>query len=91
MYFPDLPRKAVHGGFRSHSRLLPHIFRVRNIRFQHLAADYGHTPEVVYGVLTRDCVAAFDHHKRSWRVNTALIVSDDTSSVPVASALSSAS
>lgn len=67
--------RVVYGARRED---MPHIFRVRNIRFKHLADDYGHTPEVVYGVLNQDCIEAFDDYKRSWRVNTALIVSDDT-------------
>lgn len=64
--------RVVYGARRED---MPHLFRVRSIRFQHLAQDYGHSPEVIYGVLKDECVAAFDDHKRSWRVNAALIVS----------------
>ena len=57
---------------------LPHLFRVRNIRFQQLADDYGHAPEVVAGVLKDGCVKAFDDYERSFRINSSLIVSHET-------------
>lgn len=62
--------RVVYGAGRED---MPHLFRVRNIRFQHLAEDYGHAPEVVYGVLNKECVAAFDDYERSFRVHTALL------------------
>lgn len=51
---------------------LPHLFRVRKIRFQNLADDYGHAPEVITGVLKNACIAAFDGYERAFRVSTAL-------------------
>lgn len=53
---------------------MPHLFRVRTIRFKQLADDYGHAPEVITGVLKDDCVDAFGDYKRSFRVNSALLV-----------------
>jgi len=52
---------------------MPHLFRVRKIRFQQLADDYGHAPEVISGVLKGGCVGAFDDYERSFRVHTALL------------------
>lgn len=64
---------------------LPHLFRVRNIRFQHLADDYGHAPEVISGVLRDEAVAAFDGYKLAFRVPTALIQAAKKDEGPVAS------
>lgn len=63
--------RVVYGARRED---LPRLFRVRNIRFQQLADDYGHAPEVVIGVLNRECVAAFNDYERSFRVSSALIL-----------------
>lgn len=61
--------RVVYGARRED---MPHLFRVRNIRFQQLADDYGHAPEVVVGVLRDECVAVFDGYERAFRVSSAL-------------------
>ena len=66
--------RVVYGAGRED---MPHIFRVRAIRFQQLADDYGHAPEVVGGVLKDECVAAFDDYERSFRVNSTLLVAHE--------------
>ncbi len=63
--------RVVYGARRED---LPHLFRVRKIRFQQLADDYGHAPEVVAGVLYQECAAAFDDYERSFRVNSTLLL-----------------
>lgn len=66
--------RVVYGARRED---MPHLFRVRNIRFQHLADDYGHAPEVIAGVLKDDCARLFDDYERSFRVNSALILPNE--------------
>ncbi len=63
--------RVVYGARRED---LPHLFRVRKIRFQQLADDYGHAPEVIAGVLYKECAAAFDDYERSFRVNSTLLL-----------------
>ncbi len=68
--------RVVYGARRED---LPHLFRVRKIRFQQLADDYGHAPEVVAGVLSRDCASAFDSYERwSLRTDRSLILPHET-------------
>ncbi len=61
--------RVVYGASRED---LPHLFRARSIRFQQLADDYGHAPEVVTGVLRDEAVAVFDDYEHPFRVSTAL-------------------
>ncbi|TAH31874.1 nucleoside deaminase [Candidatus Saccharibacteria bacterium] len=61
--------RVVYGASRED---LPHLFRARAIRFQQLADDYGHAPEVVTGVLRDEAMAVFDDYEHPFRVTTAL-------------------
>lgn len=61
--------RVVYGASRED---LPHLFRARSIRFQQLADDYGHAPEVVTGVLRDEAVAVFEDYEHPFRVSTAL-------------------
>ncbi len=61
--------RVVYGASRED---LPHLFRVRSIRFQELADDYGHAPELVIGVLKDEAIAVFDDYHHPFRVSTAL-------------------
>ncbi len=61
--------RVVYGATRED---LPHLFRARAIRFQQLADDYGHAPEVVTGVLRDEALAVFDDYEHPFRVTTAL-------------------
>lgn len=75
--------RVVYGASRED---LPHLFRARSIRFQQLADDYGHAPEVVTGVLRDEAVAVFDDYEHPFRVSTALRRAADEqldTSVPV--------
>lgn len=66
--------RVVYGARRED---MPHLFRVRSIRFPHLAEDYGHAPRVDVGVLKEECVAAFETYERAFRVTSTLLVPQD--------------
>lgn len=77
--------RVVHGASRED---LPHLFRVRSIRFQQLADDYGHAPELVTGVLRDEAVAVFDNYHHPFRVSSALRRADPETEDDIAPALS---
>lgn len=61
--------RVVYGASRED---LPRLFRARSIRFQQLADDYGHAPELVTGVLRDQAAEIFADYEHPFRVSTAL-------------------
>jgi len=70
--------RVVYGARRED---MPRLFRVRKIRLQQLADDYGDSPEVVTGVLKDECVAAFDNYKKAFRVSSTIRSAESDSPV----------
>jgi tRNA(adenine34) deaminase len=50
---------------------LPHLFRPRSIRLEHLAADSQHGPEIVAGILRAEALPLFDGITAPFRVEPA--------------------